>query len=42
MHVHEGAMQIKDADTLEVNFVAFANGKAQPALRAVLRRKAAK
>jgi hypothetical protein len=42
MHVHEGTLKIKDADTLEINFVAFANGKPEPAVRATLRRRGAK
>jgi hypothetical protein len=42
MHVHQGALQIKDADTLEMNFVAFAGGKPQPANHSILKRKAAK
>jgi hypothetical protein len=40
-HVHEGTLLIKDADTLEVNFVAFADGKPQPENRSILKRKAA-
>jgi hypothetical protein len=35
-------LKIKDADTLEINFVAFANGKPEPAVRATLRRRGAK
>lgn len=42
MHVHEGTLQIKDADTLEVDFVAFANGKPQPPIHAILTRKSSK
>lgn len=38
-HVHEGKLQIKDADTLEVNFVAFADGKPQPAAHSILKRR---
>jgi hypothetical protein len=40
-YVHHGTLQIKDADTLEVNFVAFADGKPQPENRSILKRKAA-
>jgi len=39
-HVHEGAFEIKDRNTVESNFVAFANGKPQPVGRAILKRKA--
>lgn len=38
-HVHEGALEIKDKNTVESNFVAFANGKPQPIGRAILKRK---
>ena len=41
-HVHQGSLQIKDADTLEVNFVAFADGKPQQENRSLLTRKPAK
>ncbi len=41
-HVHQGSLQIKDADTLEVNFVAFADGKPQQENRSILKRKPAK
>ncbi len=38
-HVHQGEFQIKDQNTVESNFVAFANGKPQPVGRALLKRK---
>lgn len=38
-HVHEGAFEIKDKNTVESNFVAFANGKPQPVGHALLKRK---
>ena len=38
-HVHQGALEVKDRNTVESNFVAFANGKPQPVGRAVLKRK---
>jgi len=40
-HVHEGAFLIKDANTIEATFVSFANGKANPGGRSVLKRKSA-
>jgi hypothetical protein len=39
MHVHEGTLTIKDPNTLEVDFVAYSDGKPQPGDRATLRRK---
>jgi hypothetical protein len=42
MHVHEGTLVIKDPNTLEVDFVAYANGKALPGDKSTLRRKDAK
>jgi hypothetical protein len=42
LHVHEGTLVIKDGNTLEVNFVAYTNGKPQPGDRATLRRKEVK
>ncbi len=39
-HVHQGAFEIKDKNTVESNFVAFANGKPQPVGHAILKRKA--
>ncbi len=41
MHVHEGVMQIKDANTIESSFVSYANGKPDGNPRGVLKRKAA-
>jgi hypothetical protein len=38
-HVHQGAFEIKNKNTVESNFVAFANGKPQPVGRAILKRK---
>jgi hypothetical protein len=38
-HVHQGALEVKDRNTVESNFVAFANGKPQPVGRAILKRK---
>lgn len=38
-HVHQGAFEIKDKNTVESNFTAFANGKPQPIGRAILKRK---
>lgn len=38
-HVHQGALEVKDKNTVESNFVAFANGKPQPIGRAILKRK---
>jgi hypothetical protein len=39
-HLHESTFQIKDNDTIEQSSTVFANGKAQPELKAVLHRKA--
>lgn len=39
-HFHEGTFQVKDKDTVEQTFTVFANGKATPEGRSVLRRKA--
>lgn len=38
-HVHEGLFRIKDKNTVESIFVAFANGKPRPEGRAILKRK---
>jgi hypothetical protein len=38
-HVHEGLFKIKDKNTVESIFVAFANGKPRPEGRAILKRK---
>jgi hypothetical protein len=38
-HVHQGAFEIKDKNTVESNFVGFANGKPQPIGAAILKRK---
>jgi len=38
-HVHQGVFEIKDKNTVESNFVAFANGKPLPVGRAILKRK---
>ena len=38
-HVHQGVFQIKDTNTVEATFVAFANGKPRPEGRAILKRK---
>ncbi|HWN99709.1 MAG TPA: hypothetical protein VNS63_10610, partial [Blastocatellia bacterium] len=38
-HVHQGVFQIKDKNTVEATFVAFANGKPRPEGRAILKRK---
>jgi len=38
-HVHQGALEIKDKNTVESNFVAFAGGKPMPEGRAILKRK---
>ena len=38
-HVHQGVFRIKDKNTVESNFVAFANGKPRPEGRAILKRK---
>ncbi|MEK6324925.1 MAG: hypothetical protein AABN33_25055 [Acidobacteriota bacterium] len=38
-HVHQGVFQIKDKNTVESTFVAFANGKPRPEGRAILKRK---
>jgi hypothetical protein len=40
-HVHEGVMKIKDANTLESNFVGYANGKPDQRPSGVLKRKPA-
>jgi hypothetical protein len=42
MHVHEGVMRIKDANTIESTFVAFSDGKARPMIHSTMKRKAAK
>lgn len=39
-HFHEGTFQVKGRDTVEQTFTVFANGKATPEGRSVLRRKA--
>lgn len=39
-HFHEGTFQVKGQDTVEQTFTVFANGKATPEGRSVLRRKA--
>ena len=39
-HVHQGLFKIKDKNTVESIFVAFANGKPRPEGRAILKRKA--
>lgn len=39
-HFHEGTFHVKDKDTVEQTFTVFANGKATPEGRSVLRRKA--
>lgn len=38
-HVHQGVFRIKDKNTVESTFVAFANGKPRPEGRAILKRK---
>jgi hypothetical protein len=38
-HVHQGLFRIKDKNTVESIFVAFANGKPRPEGRAILKRK---
>ena len=38
-HVHQGVFRIKDKNTVESVFVAFANGKPRPEGRAILKRK---
>ena len=38
-HVHQGVFRIKDKNTVESNFTAFANGKPRPEGRAILKRK---
>ena len=40
-HVHQGALEIKDKNTVESNFVGYANGKPQPIGKAILKRKSA-
>lgn len=40
-HVHQGVFRIKDKNTVESIFVAFANGKPRPEGRAILKRKVA-
>ncbi len=42
MHVHEGVMRVKDANTLESTFVAYADGKPRPSIRSTMKRKQAK
>lgn len=39
-HFHEGTFQVKDKNTVEQTFTVYANGKASPEGRSVLRRKA--
>ncbi len=41
-HVHEGAMQIKDANTLESSFVGYSGGKPDQRPHGILKRKPAK
>jgi hypothetical protein len=41
MHVHEGTLRVKDADTVETTFVTFSDGKAGPPLRGIMKRKPA-
>jgi calcineurin-like phosphoesterase family protein len=41
-HVHEGVMRIKDANTIESNFVAYSDGKPGDTPKGVLKRKTAK
>jgi len=41
-HVHEGVMRIKDANTIESNFVAYSDGKPGATPKGVLKRKSAK
>jgi hypothetical protein len=41
-HVHEGVMRIKDANTIESNFVAYSDGKPGATPKGVLKRKTAK
>jgi hypothetical protein len=42
MHVHEGSMQVKDANTVETTFITFSDGKAGPPLKGIMKRKQAK
>jgi hypothetical protein len=39
-HLHDSTFQIKDKDTVEQSSTVFANGKANPELKAVLHRRA--
>jgi hypothetical protein len=41
-HVHEGVMQIKDANTIETSFVGYSGGKPDQKPHGILKRKAAK
>ncbi|HVU86066.1 MAG TPA: hypothetical protein VHD36_02015 [Pirellulales bacterium] len=41
-HVHEGVMQIKDANTLELSFVGYSDGKPGERPHGILKRKPAK
>ena len=38
-HLHESTFQVKDKDTVEQNSTVFANGKANPELKAILHRR---
>ena len=39
-HLHDSTFQIKDKDTVEQSSTVYANGKANPELKAVLHRRA--
>jgi len=41
-HVHEGVMQVKDANTIETSFVSWSDGKPSSNPRGTLKRKVAK
>jgi len=41
-HVHEGTIVVKDTNTVESTFVAYANNKPMPGLKSVLKREESK
>ena len=41
-HVHEGVMQVKDANTVESSFVSYSDGKPDQKPHGLLKRKATK
>lgn len=40
VHAHDGVFHVKDKDTIESDFVTFANGQARPVIHGILKRKA--